>query len=160
LAAKKVSLEDKKVLVIGAGGGARAIVYALKESKAKNIYIANRTLKNAEELAEIFKIKAVDINKIGEVLSSVDLLVNTSACGMKKIDILPFKVDKIKSSLIIYDLIYNKLTPFTKLAGNKRLKIFTGVGMLIRQGACGFKIWTGKYPDIKIAERLLKKFVE
>jgi shikimate dehydrogenase len=159
LAAKKVSLEDKKVLVIGAGGGARAIIYALKESKAKNIYIANRTLKNAEHLAEIFKIETVDINKIGEVLSSVDLLVNTSACGMKKIDILPFKVDKIKSSLIIYDLIYNKLTPFTKLAENKGLKIFTGVGMLIRQGACGFRIWTGKYPDIGIVERLLEKFI-
>jgi shikimate dehydrogenase len=160
LAAKKINLKNKNVLVIGAGGGARAIVYALKKSKAKNIYIANRTLKNAEQLAEIFKIEVVDINKVGEVLSMTDLLVNTSACGMKKADVLPFKTDKIKSSLIIYDLIYNKVTPFTKLAKNKGLKIFTGVGMLIRQGACGFKIWTGKYPDIEIAERLLKEFIE
>jgi shikimate dehydrogenase len=159
LATKKVSLKNKNILVIGAGGGARAIVYSLKESKAKNIYIANRTLKNAEQLAEIFKIKAVDINKVGEVLPLVDLLVNTSACGMKKADVIPFKADKIKSSLTIYDLIYNRMTPFTKLAENKGLKIFTGVGMLIRQGACGFKIWTGKYPDVKIAERLLKELI-
>ncbi|MDR0820313.1 MAG: shikimate dehydrogenase [Endomicrobium sp.] len=159
LTAKKVSLKNKNVLVIGAGGGARAIVYALKESKAKNIYIANRTLKNAEQIVKMFKIKAVDINKIGEVLSEADLLVNTSACGMKKTDVLPFKADKIKNGLIVYDLIYNKVTPFTKLAEDKGLKIFTGVGMLIRQGACGFKIWTGKYPDIGIAERLLKEFI-
>jgi shikimate dehydrogenase len=78
---------------------------------------------------------------------------------MKKTDVLPFKADKIKSSLIIYDLIYNKATPFTKLAENKGLKIFTGVGMLIWQGACGFKIWTGKYPEIEVAERLLKEFI-
>ncbi|OEG71388.1 hypothetical protein ATZ36_14815 [Candidatus Endomicrobiellum trichonymphae] len=159
LTAKKISLKNKNVLVIGSGGGARAILYALKESKVKNIYIANRTLKNAEQLAEIFKIKAIDIKKVGEVLPAADLLVNTSACGMKKTDVLPFKADKIKSGLIIYDLIYNKVTPFTKLAENKGLKIFTGVGMLIRQGACGFKIWTGKYPDIEIAERLLREFI-
>ncbi|GHT07926.1 shikimate dehydrogenase (NADP(+)) [Endomicrobiia bacterium] len=159
LAAKKVSLKNKNVLVIGAGGGARAIVYALKESKTKSIYIANRTLKNAEQLAEMFKIKAVDISKVGEVLPVADLIVNTSSCGMRKTDVLPFKADKIKSSLIIYDLIYNKATPFTKFANDKGLEVFTGVGMLIRQGACGFKIWTGKYPDIEIAGRLLKEFI-
>jgi shikimate dehydrogenase len=159
LNAKKVRLKNKNVLVIGAGGGARAIVYALKESKAKNIYIANRTLKNAEQFAETFKIKAVDMNKVGEVLLSVDMLVNASACGMKKTDVLPFKADKIKNGLIVYDLIYDKVTPFAKFAENKGLKIFTGAGMLIRQGACGFKIWTGKYPDIEIAERLLKKII-
>jgi shikimate dehydrogenase len=160
LAAKKIRLKNKNVLVIGAGGGARAIVYALKESKVKNIYIANRTLKNAEQLAEMFKIKSVDINKVGEVFPDVDMLVNTSACGMKKTDVLPFRADKIKNGLIVYDLIYSKVTPFTKFAEDKGLKIFTGVGMLIRQGACGFKIWTGKYPDIEIAERLLKKLLD
>jgi shikimate dehydrogenase len=160
LAAKKVCLKNKNVLVIGAGGGARAIVYALKESKAKSVYIASRTLKNAEQLAEMFKIKAVDMNEVGEMLPDLDMLINTSACGMKKTDVLPFRTDKIKNSLVVYDLIYNKVTPFTKLAEDKGLKIFTGVGMLIRQGACGFKIWTGKYPDIEIAERLLRKLLD
>jgi shikimate dehydrogenase len=160
LTAKKIRLKNKNVLVIGAGGGARAIVYALKESKAKNIYIANRTLKNAEQLAKMFKIKAVDINKVEEMLPDVDMLVNTSACGMKKTDVLPFKVFKVKNDLIVYDLIYNNVTPFKKLAEDKGLKIFMGVGMLIRQGACGFKIWTGKYPDIEIAEQLFKKILD
>ena len=159
LAAKKVNLKNKNVLVIGAGGGARAIAHALVSSGAKDVYIANRTLEKAEKLASIFKIKVFDISRAGELLPEIDLLVNTSACGMKKTDILPFKVDKVKSSLVVYDLIYNKMTPFTRLAGDKGLKIFTGDGMLIQQGACGFKIWTGKYPDIEVAEKLLKKFI-
>ena len=159
LAAKKVNLKNKNVLVIGAGGGARAIAHALVSSGAKDVYIANRTLEKAEKLASIFKIKVFDIGRAGELLPEIDLLVNTSACGMKKTDVLPFKVDKVKSSLVVYDLIYNKMTPFTRLAGDKGLKIFTGDGMLIQQGACGFKIWTGKYPDIEVAEKLLKKFI-
>ncbi|MDR3256656.1 MAG: shikimate dehydrogenase [Endomicrobium sp.] len=158
LTAKKINLKSKNVLVIGAGGGARAIIYALKNSNAKDVYIANRTLKNAQQLAKVFKVKIVDIGKVEELLPEIDLFINTSACGMKKTDTLPFKVDKVKSSLIIYDLIYNKETPFTKLAKDRNLKLFTGEGMLIYQGACGFKMWTGKYPNTKIAEKLLKKF--
>jgi shikimate dehydrogenase len=159
LLAKKVDLKNKEVLVIGAGGGARAIIYALKNSEVGSIYIANRTLKNAQQLASIFGLKVFDISEVEELLPEIDLLINTSSCGLKESDVLPFNVVKVKSSLIIYDLIFNKMTPFVKLAKRKKLKIFTGDGMLVRQGACGFKIWTGKYPDIEFAEAVLKKFI-
>jgi len=161
LLAKEINLKNKNVLVIGAGGGARAIVYALKNSETGNIYISNRTLRSAQQLANIFKLNVFDITKVKELLPEIDLLVNASSCGLKKSDVLPFNdVVRVKSSLVIYDLIFNKVTPFVKFAKRKKLKVFTGEGMLARQGACGFKIWTGKYPDIKFAETFLKKFVE
>ncbi|MDR1784793.1 MAG: shikimate dehydrogenase [Endomicrobium sp.] len=161
LLAKEINLKNKNVLVIGAGGAARAIVYALKNSEAGNIYISNRTLRGAQQLANIFKLNVFDITKVKELLPEIDLLVNASSCGLKKSDVLPFNdIVRVKSSLVIYDLIFNKVTPFVKFAKRKKLKVFTGEGMLARQGACGFKIWTGKYPDIKFAETFLKKFVE
>jgi shikimate dehydrogenase len=159
LDSKKVNLKNKNVLVIGSGGAARAIAYALKIVKAKNIYISNRTLAKAEYLAKTFNIKSVDMSKVADILPKIDLLVNSSSCGMKKDDTLPFNAGKVKNSLVIYDLIYNKVTPFVKFAKDNGLKIFTGEGMLIHQGACAFEIWTGKYPDTKIAEKLFKKFI-
>jgi shikimate dehydrogenase len=159
LSAKKVSLKSRSVLIIGAGGAARAVAYALKNSGAEKIYIASRILKSARRLASAFKVEAVDINKVKELLPGIDLLVNASSCGMRETDVLPFNVVKVKKSLIVYDLICGKTTPFMKLAEDERLKMFTGEGMLVRQGACGFKMWTGIYPDIKIAEKLLKKSV-
>jgi len=160
LSAKGIGLENKNVLVIGAGGAARAVLYALKNSGAENIYIASRTLKNAQRLARAFGAEVLDINKVQDLLAGIDLLVNASSCGLKKTDVLPFGVAEVKSSLVVYDLICSRTTPFARFGEDKKLKVFTGEGMLIRQGACAFEIWTGKYPDVKAAEELLKKFVK
>jgi shikimate dehydrogenase len=160
LEVKNVILKNKKVVVIGAGGAARAIVSALKTGKTQQIYIANRTLDKAIILAKEFKVKSIDINNVKDLLGNADLLVNCSSCGMKKDDTLPFTFGKIKHGLIVYDLIYNKETPFVKFAKDNKLKVFTGEGMLIWQGAYAFKLWTGKFPDVKIAEKFLKKFLK
>jgi shikimate dehydrogenase len=157
---KKIVIENKNIVVIGAGGAARSIIAALKVAKAKNVYIANRTLDKARNLAKEFKVKSIDIKNVKDILNDVNLLVNCSSCGMKKDDKLPFSFGKIKSGLIVYDLIYNKKTPFFKFAKINKLKIFTGEGMLIWQGAYAFKLWTGKFPDIKIAQKILKKFLK
>jgi shikimate dehydrogenase len=157
---KKIVIGNKNIVVIGAGGAARAIVAALKAGKAKNVYIANRTLDQATKLAKEFKVKSIDIKNVEDILSDTNLLVNCSSCGMKKDDKLPFSFGKIKTGLTVYDLIYNKKTPFVKFAKINRLKVFTGEGMLIWQGAYAFKLWTGKFPDIKIAQKILKKFLK
>jgi shikimate dehydrogenase len=160
LEVKNVILKNKKVIVIGAGGAARAVVAALKTGKPQQIYIANRTLDSAIILAKEFKVKSMDINNVKDALGNADLLVNCSSCGMKKDDRLPFSFCKIKTGLIVYDLIYNKRTPFVKFAKDNKLKVFTGEGMLIWQGAYAFRLWTGKFPDVKIAEKFLKKFLK
>jgi len=141
-------------LVCGAGGAARGVVYALKKAGAK-IFIANRTYKNAARLAKKFNVEVLRENEISNFISNADFIVNASACGMKVSDVLPFKCEKLKSAAVIYDLIYNKETPFKKLAEKFKAEYFSGLGMLIRQGAYSFKIWTGKFPGLKSAEKLL-----
>ncbi|MDR3306674.1 MAG: shikimate dehydrogenase [Endomicrobium sp.] len=160
LESKKVVIKNKNVIVVGAGGAARGVAFALKAGNAKNVYIANRTLDKAIMLAKEFKVKSINIGDVKDTLGDADLLVNCSSCGMKKEDNLPFKFGKIKTGLVVYDLIYNKKTPFLRFAKSNKLKFFTGEGMLIWQGAYAFKLWTGKFPDIKIAEKLLKKFLK
>ena len=155
LEAKGIKIKDKTVFIFGAGGAARAVLYAVKN--AEEIYISNRTFETAAKLAKEFKVKAVTLAQIPDIIEKADLIINASACGLSKGDFLPFKIGKIKKNAVIYDLIYNKTTPFVKLAQKKRVKFFTGEGMLIRQGADGFKIWTGIYPDVKKALKLFKK---
>ncbi|MCL1971613.1 MAG: shikimate dehydrogenase [Endomicrobia bacterium] len=157
LALKNIKIKDKTILIFGAGGGARAVIYSVKNSGVKNIYLSNRTHKSAVNLAKEFKIEALDINKIPDILPQTDLIVNASACGMKKTDVLPFEISSLKKDAVIYDLIYNKTTPFVKASKEKGIKFYTGEGMLINQGAHGFKIWTGIYPDTKSALKLLNR---
>jgi len=159
LMTKRINLVNKNVLIIGSGGASRAVIYALKNARVKSIHITNRTMWKAKKLAKEFNINSFDIKDMEALLTEIDLLVNTSSCGMKETDALPFSFCKVKESLIVYDLIYGKATPFLKFANDKCLKFFTGSGMLLYQGAYAFEIWTGKYPDIKIAEDFLKNFV-
>jgi shikimate dehydrogenase len=157
---KKVVVKNKNILIIGAGGAARGIIYTLKTRKAKNIYIASRTSDKSVKLAQEFKIKSVNINNIKDVLDTIDVLINCSSCGLQKGDKLPFSEGKIKKNLVVYDLVYNGKTPFVEFAKRNKLKVFTGRGMLIWQGAYAFNIWTGDFPDVTIAERLLRKFLK
>ncbi|MCL2145278.1 MAG: shikimate dehydrogenase [Endomicrobia bacterium] len=159
LISKNVKVKGNTALVFGAGGGARAVIYALKSGGAKHIYISNRTHKNAVKLAKEFKIEALSVSKISDILPKCKLIVNASACGMKKTDALPFEINNIGQDAVIYDLIYNKPTPFVKAAKENKIRFFTGEGMLIKQGAHGFKIWTGICPDTKSALKLLNKFM-
>lgn len=159
LITKGVKVRNKTVFIYGAGGASRAVIYAVKNAEAKKIYITNRTYKKAEKLAKHFRIESVQEENAAEIMSKADLIINTSACGMKKSDVLPFKAGTLKKTAVVYDLIYNKKTPFTKLAKENRIEYYSGEGMLINQGAHAFKIWTGIYPNTKSTLKLLKKFM-
>ncbi len=150
---KKVNLKNKNILVVGAGGAAKAILYALNKLKVKKIFLTSRTLSNAENTAKKYKnISCIDIAKIPkDFLKNIDCLVNCSTCGMKKEDKFPFAIKEFNKNIIFYDIIYNKNTPFKKFAVKNGITFFSGEGMLICQGAVSFKYWTGIFPDIKSA---------
>lgn len=158
---KKVNLKGKSVLVVGAGGAAKAILYALMKLKVKKIFLTSRTFDKAKLIAKKYKnVSVVDIKKIpANFLENIDCLVNCSTCGMKKEDKLPFRIKGVNKKIIFYDIIYNKETPFKKFAEKNKIKFFSGEGMLIYQGAVSFDKWTGIFPDTKKTLSLIKSFM-
>ena len=161
LKSKKINLKNKTVLVIGAGGAAKAILYALTKLKVKQICLTSRTFDKAKFVARKYKnISVININKIPEkFFNNIDCLVNCSICGMKKEDKLPFTIKEFNKKIVFYDIIYNKETPFKKFAAKNKIKYFSGEGMLIYQGAVSFDKWTGIFPDTKKTLPLIKKFM-
>ncbi len=158
---KKVDLKNKTVLVIGAGGAAKAILYALMKLKVKKIFLTSRTFDKAKLIAKKYKnVSVVDIKKIpANFLENIDCLVNCSTCGMKKEDKLPFSIKDFNKKIVFYDIIYNKETPFKKFAAKNKIKYFSGEGMLIYQGAVSFEKWTNVFPDSKKTLNIIKKFM-
>ncbi|MFA7074143.1 MAG: shikimate dehydrogenase [Endomicrobiaceae bacterium] len=162
LKSKKINLQNKTILVVGAGGASKAVLYALNKLKVKKIYLTSRTYKTAEAVSHAYKnIIPLKINEIEDNLFiETDCIINSSTCGMKSNDKMPFHIKRHKKDIILYDLIYNKETPFKKFAADNKLKYFSGEGMLVYQGAIAFEKWTGIKPGTKDTFALLRKYME
>ena len=161
LKCKNVNLKNKKVLVVGAGGASKAILYALNKLKVKQIYLTSRTFSKSKLVSKKYKnISVIDIKETPcDMLKDIDCLINCSTCGMKKDDELPFEIKSFKQNIIFYDIIYNKLTPFKQFALKNKIKYFAGEGMLIYQGAVSFDKWIGFSPETKNTLKLIKKYM-
>jgi shikimate dehydrogenase len=147
-------LETQSVLVIGAGGAARAIVTVLAREGVKDITIANRTVSRAEELASVTRnisehILTTTIEQATFDLESYHIVINTTSIGMSpNVDHIPLSLKKLKPGTIVSDLIYNPIqTRLLKEAEEKGAKVLDGVGMFVNQGALSFEYWTGEKPD-------------
>lgn len=148
----KFSPTGKTVTMIGAGGAARAVLYALLEAKASKVYIYNRTTEKATALADDFSnfgdVSTVTIDSLKEVTQASQLLVNTTSVGMVKdgIDprLSPIPDDCLPSEGLVSDIIYKPRQP-RLLANAAKAGLATqhGLGMLVYQGAYSFKEWTG-----------------
>jgi len=157
-------IEGKKALILGAGGAARAISFALSE-KMDEIFISNRTeeraIKLAKELQDKTKIKATGKDMSEKTLRSlaysVDILINTTPIGMyPKIDISPISKDLLNENLFIFDIIYNPLqTRLLKDAKKIGSKTLNGLDMFVNQGALAFEWWTGKKPNVKLMKEII-----
>jgi len=140
--------KGQNVLVLGAGGSARAIAHALLNN-GWNVTISARRTEQANELARSFQnIKVVEYNV--QALKSVELglIVNTTPLGMTpNIDQSPWLENlPFPSHAVIYDLVYNpRETKLVKDASAAGLFATTGLGMLIEQAMLGFHLWTGKH---------------
>jgi shikimate dehydrogenase len=147
------SIEGKKVLVIGAGGAARAIYFTLAKLKPQSVDIANRTIRNAVELIKACPFetasKAVTMEEASTQLMDYDLIIQTTMIGMSpQISEQPISLKNLNEQTIVCDIIYNPLD--TKLLIEARQKGATtqnGLDMFIFQGALAFEKWTGIFPD-------------
>lgn len=145
----------KCVVLIGAGGAARACIYGLAQQKVRTICVAEVDKKKAERLVQYFKtlfpaIQFVVMRSAAEdfkaVLGEVDLLVNASPVGLKKTDplLVPRRCFPAKE-LAVYDLVYNpRQTKLLGVAKKKGCRVANGAGMLVHQGARSFELWTGR----------------
>lgn len=136
----------KSVLILGAGGSARAVVYALADH-GWIITITSRRLEQAQELAAQFKnAKTIELNFQTFQPSNVQLIVNTTPVGMApNVDRSPLPGNlSLPSNAFVYDLVYNPgETKLVRDARTQGLSATTGLGMLIEQAALSFEIWTG-----------------
>jgi shikimate dehydrogenase len=148
---------DLNALVLGAGGSARSVVYALLND-GWNVTIAARRIEQAQQLASQFEsINAMEINfqtfqpfdKLKATPSNIQLIINTTPLGMTpNIDQSPLPENvSLSKHTRIYDLVYNpRETKLVRDARAQGLSATTGLGMLIEQAALGFELWTGHKP--------------
>jgi shikimate dehydrogenase len=139
----------ENVLVLGAGGSARSVVYALLHD-GWNVTIAARRIEQAQQLASRFaNVNVAELNLQTFQLSNLELIVNTTPLGMTpNIDQSPLLENvSLSKHTKIYDLVYNpRETKLVRDARSQGLKATTGLGMLIEQAALGFELWTGIKP--------------
>ncbi|RAP76763.1 shikimate dehydrogenase [Paenibacillus montanisoli] len=144
-------LTGANVLIVGAGGATRGILYALAREGVGSITISNRTVARAEELAEAFKghvpsIRAIGQDDLREACGCNDIIINTTSLGMyPNVDATPVDSAWLKPDAVASDLIYNPLTTrFLAEAKERGCRIHGGLGMFIYQGAYAFEYWTGR----------------
>jgi len=151
---KKVEyyLENKEVLILGAGGVVPSIIFSLIKMKASKIKISNRTKEKAENLKKIFK--DIEVLKWGEI-SNFDMIINATSLGLKKEDSLNLDFSSITRNKFFYDVIYNPSeTNFLKMGRELGNKTLNGKLMFIYQALSAFSIWHGQTP--KIDEDVIK----
>jgi shikimate dehydrogenase len=145
---KKLNIANTKVLLLGAGGAARAIVAGFANEKAKSITIANRTLGNAENLAEFAKkiglnANAVKIEDVKDTAKNFDIIVNATSVGLRD-EPSVISLEGISEKTIVYDIVYMPInTDFIKKAKEKNAIIIYGYEMLLGQAVRAFEIWHG-----------------
>jgi shikimate dehydrogenase len=139
------------ILVLGAGGAARAVVVALIEHGAREIGVANRTPERAERMvAEIGgPVVAVPWERRNDVMTDVALLVNATDQGMAGKPALEISLDRLPGQAIVGDLIYTPPeTPLLAAARNRGNLSVNGLGLLLNQARLGFEAWFGIRPEI------------
>ena len=153
---EKTEIKKKRVLILGAGGGARAIAYSLKEFGA-NVYIFNRTKKKAEELADEFDIEFIPYRMIPK--GEFDIIVNTTPVGsMPNTEESLLHAEHIKSDAVVMDIITNPIeTQLLKEAKKAGATPISGERMLLHQAADQFKLFFDKEAPIKVMEKALYK---
>ncbi|UCE73825.1 MAG: shikimate dehydrogenase [Methanomassiliicoccales archaeon] len=138
----------KRILILGAGGAARAAAIPLAKM-GNDIIVANRTYQRGEELTSILQkyseAKALKIQEIPGVIDKIDIIINATCVGMKGGPKgIPLPEELLSKDKIVFDMVYSpKNTPLVLAATRKGAIVIPGYEMLVSQGALAFELWTG-----------------
>jgi 3-dehydroquinate dehydratase/shikimate dehydrogenase len=139
---RRLNLATAKVLVLGAGGAARAAVFGCRD-KGADVYILNRTPETAQKLAKQSGSKVIKREAVAK--AGFDVIINATPVGMAGSKTPPLLGPEDLTARFVFDLVYNPLeTPLLKMARAKGIAAISGVEMFVQQGARQFEIWTGK----------------
>lgn len=141
----------RPVLLIGAGGAARAILAALLTTHTPLVMVYNRTAEKAAGLVQSLGSGRATIlrqDDVQDAVAAAGLIINATSCGMAGYDPLDIDLASASGDVVVYDIVYKPLnTPLLAQANSRGLQIIDGLDMLIHQGAQAFKIWTGRDAD-------------
>ena len=157
--------EGKRVVVLGAGGAARAITVELALAGAERLTVVNRSPGRGRELVDLLNcrtpVKAEFAAVAGAyaVPAGTDILVNATSIGLfPNVDDRPdIAYDSIAPGMVVCDVIHTPTTPFLEEAAAPRRADRDGLGMLVYQGAIGFKLWTGLDAPVKVMHDALAR---
>ena len=167
----KFAIKGEKAVIFGAGGAARAVVYALLEEGIEEISIFNRTLERAKKIKQnlssffpksrisVFPLEEEDMK---DKIEKAHLLVNTTSLGIApQSDNTPLPDEKLfHPDLLVYDLIYHPAkTLFLRQAERAGAKIINGLPMLVYQGIESFYLWTGLKPEGKEVLKMIRQII-
>ncbi len=152
-----LSWRNKTIMILGAGGAARAIVGALMTGDVEQIILVNRTYDKAVALSAeltnqydgMSEIIPSHWSEIPDFLPRCDVVVNTTSLGMKEQAALEIDLDPLPANAVVSDIVYAPLeTELLKQARCRGLTAVTGIGMLLHQARPGFERWFGVKPDV------------
>lgn len=152
-------LKGKTVLLIGAGGAARAIGYGLLEAGAE-IMLANRTIEKGEALAGLLGCTFLPLDQLATVRANV--LVNTTSVGMAPAaDRTPMAQNLLGNFSVVMDIVYSPLTTrLLREAADSGCRTVDGLAMLLYQGAAQFELWTGREAPVDVMREVLYQYFD
>ena len=143
---RNLTIKGSQVMLLGAGGAARAIMTAMVKEKASKITIVNRTMENANKLAEFAKkiggnIETVSLQEANKLISDHKFIINSTSIGMNN-EPSHISTKNMNENSIVYDIVYQPMnTDLIKKSKEKGATIIYGYEMLLSQAACSFEIW-------------------
>jgi shikimate dehydrogenase len=151
-----IRVKGSQVLLIGAGGAARAIAYTLAEEGAK-ISIANRNIERGHDLAANVGGLGFCLCDLDTLVPNADIIINATSVGMRDGDARLFEGHLLQSRQAVFDIVYNRETELLKDARACGAMAIDGVMMLVNQGAKSLEIWTGKKAPVHVMEKAVRE---
>lgn len=156
LKASGVDVKGRRILLVGAGGAARAIAYTFAREGAW-ISIANRSPRRALQLAVSVGGAGYGLDELNALVPSADVVINATSVGMREGDPKLFDGELLQKNQAVFDIVYNRETELLKDARKAGAVAVDGVMMLVYQGAKALEIWTGKRAPVEVMEMAVRE---